>query len=60
MEKCTWSKTIRNAERRGSVESLMEDRLQQIVNKWRQGLFESHNLTPDPNQGQGTKWNREA
>ena len=30
----TWSKTIRNAARRGAAESLMEDRLQQGANKW--------------------------
>ena len=39
-EKGTWSKTIRNAARRGAAESLMEERLQLGANKWRKGLFE--------------------
>jgi hypothetical protein len=36
-----WSKTIRNVTRRGSTESLMEDRLHLGTNKWRQGLFDN-------------------
>ena len=36
----TWTKTIRNAARRGAAESLMEERLQTGANKWRKGLFE--------------------
>jgi hypothetical protein len=38
-KKDTWSKTIRNAARRGSAESLMEDRLQKGADKWRTELF---------------------
>ena len=37
--KDTWSKTIRNAARRGAAESLMEDRLQKGADKWRTELF---------------------
>jgi ribonuclease HI len=39
-KKGTWTKTIRNAARRGVEESLMEERLQTGANKWRKGLFE--------------------
>ncbi len=39
-KKGTCTKTIRNAARRGVVESLMEERLQIGANKWRKGLFE--------------------
>ena len=39
-KKGTWTKTIRNAARRGAAESLMEERLQTGANKWRKGLFE--------------------
>ena len=39
-EKGTWSKTIRNAARRGAAESLMEERLQQGANEWWKRLFE--------------------
>ena len=38
-KKGTWSKTIRNAARRGAAESLMEDRLQKGADKWRTELF---------------------
>ena len=38
----TWSRTIRNAARRGAAESLLEERLQYGANKWRRGLFEEH------------------
>jgi ribonuclease HI len=38
-KKGTWTKTIRNAARRGAAESLMEERLQTGANKWRKGLF---------------------
>ena len=38
-KKGTWSKTIRNAARRGAAESLMEDRLQKGADKWRIELF---------------------
>jgi hypothetical protein len=38
-KKDTWSKTIRNATRRGATESLMEDRLQKEEEKWRTELF---------------------
>jgi hypothetical protein len=38
-KKGTWSKTIRNAARRGAAESLMEDRLQRGANKWRTEVF---------------------
>jgi len=40
-KKGTWSKTIRNAARRGAAESLMEDRLQKGADKWRTELFKS-------------------
>ena len=39
-KKGTWSKTIRNTERRGESESLMEERLQFGANKWRKGRGE--------------------
>jgi hypothetical protein len=39
-KKGTWTKTVRNAARRGAAESLMEERLQTGANKWRKGLFE--------------------
>jgi hypothetical protein len=38
-KKGTRSKTIRNATRRGTTESLMEERLQRGVDKWRTELF---------------------
>jgi hypothetical protein len=38
--KDTWSRTIRNAARRGVAESLLEERLQIGANKGRKGLFE--------------------
>ena len=38
-KKGTWSRTVRNAARRGAAESLLEDRLQTGANKWRKGLF---------------------
>ena len=41
-KKGTWTKTIRNAARRGVAESLMEERLQTGANKWRKGLFKEH------------------
>ena len=39
-KKGTWSRTIRNAARRGAAESLLEERLQHGANKWRR--FEGH------------------
>ena len=41
-KKGTWIRTIRNTARRGSVESLLEERLHHGSNKWRRGLFEGH------------------
>ena len=41
-KKGIWSRTIRNAARRGVVESLQEERLQLGANKWRKGMFEGH------------------
>ena len=38
-KKDTWSRTIRNAARRGVTESLLEERLELGGNKWRKGLF---------------------
>jgi len=38
-KKVTWSKTIRNAERRGVTEFLMEERLKRGSDKWRTELF---------------------
>jgi hypothetical protein len=38
-KKGTWSKTIRNATRRGASESLMEDRMQKGADKWWTKLF---------------------
>ena len=49
-KKDTWTKTIRNTARRGSVESLMEERLQFGANKWRKGLFEGHSEDTDGDQ----------
>jgi ribonuclease HI len=50
LKKGTWTKTVRNAARRGTVESLMEERLQIGVNKWRKGLFEEHSMDTDGDQ----------
>jgi len=46
-KKGTWTKTIRNAARRGAAESLMEERLQTGANKWRKGLFEKRDVDED-------------
>ncbi len=43
-KKNTWSRTIRNAVRRGETESLMEDRLQKGEDKWRTELFRPREL----------------
>ena len=42
-KKDTWIRTIRNTGRRGTAESLLEERLYHGANKWRKGLFEGHN-----------------
>jgi hypothetical protein len=47
----TWSKTVRNAVRRGAAESLMEDRLQRGADKWRAELF---NHRPELWEGEQT------
>ncbi len=49
-EKSTWTKTVRNAARRGAAESLMEERLQFGANKWRKGLFEGRSEDTDGDQ----------
>ena len=49
-KKGTWTKTIRNAARRGVAESLMEERLQTGTNKWRKGLFEERSEDTDGDQ----------
>jgi hypothetical protein len=51
-KKGTWSKTIRNAARRGAAESLMEDRIQEGANKCSQGYS-----TIDPNYAKESRWN---
>ncbi len=50
MEKRDMDPTIRNTARRGEAESLMEERLQTGVNKWRKGLFEKHSEDTDGDQ----------
>jgi hypothetical protein len=49
-KKGTWTKTVRNAARRGAAESLMEERLQIGANKWRKGLFETRIRDMDGDQ----------
>ena len=49
-KKGTWTKTVRNAARRGAAESLMEERLQIGANKWWKGLFETHSRDTDGDQ----------
>jgi hypothetical protein len=49
-KKGSWTKTIRNAARRGTVESLMEERLQIGANKRRKGLFEERSEDTDGDQ----------
>jgi hypothetical protein len=49
-KKGTWTKTVRNAARRGAAESLMEERLQIGTNKWRKGLFETRIRDMDGDQ----------
>ena len=46
-KKGTWTKTIRNAARRGAAESLVEERLQTGANRWRKGLFEERDVDED-------------
>jgi hypothetical protein len=52
-KKGTWTKTIRNAARRGAAESLMEEQLQFGANKWRKGLFEERSEDTDGDQSMG-------
>jgi len=60
-KKGTWTKTIRNAARRGSAESLMEERLQTGANKWRKGLFEERSEDTDGvQQMQDQNWRSDA
>jgi hypothetical protein len=49
-KKGTWTKTIRNAARRGTVESLLDERLHLGANKWRKGLFEGRSEDTDEDQ----------
>jgi ribonuclease HI len=49
-KKGTWTKTVRNAARRGAAESLMEERLQTGANKWRKGLFKERSEDTDSDQ----------
>ena len=48
----TWSKTVRNAARKGVAESLMEGRLQRGADKWRTELF---NHRPELWEGEQTE-----
>ena len=60
-EKGTWTKTIRNAARRGAAESLMEERLQTGANKWREGLFKERSADSDGEQQiPDQKWRSDA
>ena len=49
-QKDTWTKTIRNAAKRGVSESLLEERLQFGANKWLKGLFEERSKDTDGDQ----------
>jgi len=51
-KKGTWTKTIRNAARRGAAESLLEERMQFGANKWRKGLFEGRDENMEEDQSQ--------
>jgi len=60
-KKGTWTKTVRNAARRGAAESLMEERLQTGANRWRKGLFEERSVDTDGDQQiQNQGWRSEA
>ena len=60
-KKGTWTKTIRNAARRGAAESLVEERLQTGANKWRKGLFEERDVDEDGDEGMlGESWRADA
>jgi ribonuclease HI len=60
-KKGTWTKTVRNAARRGAAESLMEERLQIGANKWRKGLFETRSRDMDGDQQmQNHNWRSDA
>jgi hypothetical protein len=61
IEKRDLDKTIHNAARRGTVESIMEDRLQIGENKWRKGLFEERSENTDgDHQMQDQNWRSDA
>ena len=49
-KKGTWTKTIRNTARRGTVESLIEERLQIGTNTSRKGLLEERSKDTDGDQ----------
>jgi hypothetical protein len=60
-KKGTWTKTVRNTSRRGTAESLMEERLQIGTNKWRKGLFEERSVDTDGDQQmQNQNWRSDA
>jgi ribonuclease HI len=60
-KKGTWTKTVRNAARRGAAESLMEERLQIGANKWWKGLFETLTRDTDGDQQiQNLNWRSDA